>query len=528
MEKRKLKVVLTSLAFPRRDLSPALVGLAECAKHDTTICQQVNFQIAQFQYRDDMDRIADDLCSKRGDVYGFSCYVWNIHECLKLAQIIKTRFPKAVVLLGGPEASGLSDYLIHTYRFVDYIIKGDGEESFTKFLLYLLHKTARSEVPGLVCLNRAGETLFNPNGSPPDIHRLPSPYAAEDYLDYLDNCHEPVTVTFETTRGCPFRCRYCCWGSQRVRFHSLDRVQNDLERLLSHPAVGRIYITDSDIFLNKKRGKMILKFLLNKNYRNIPVIFEVNPEILDEETTRLIAQFHEDEFAFGLQSSSPSVLESINRRFNPLRYKENITRLKRYNPDIRIWFSLIIGLPGDCLTTFKESLAFAISMEPSSLYIHEFLCLPGSEFFDAQEKYGILCQKEAPHKLLYHRTFGKRDYLKAKELGFYTSLFHNYRFIKEPLYSLWHTSGTKEWMLLHYYERLMEFTRFQIDLTEGKSIKEIPSFLFDEYYQRITSNRILTNTLRSIFYEFYEMLEKEKERNSMISLRGIDERCALI
>jgi hypothetical protein len=189
--------------------------------------------------------------------------------------------------------------------------------------------------------------------------------------------------------------------------------------------------------------------------------------------------------------------------------------LKSVNPEVKIWFSLIVGLPGDSLATFKQSLAFAVRMLPHSLYIHEFLCLPGSEFFKEQAKYGFLCQTEAPHKLIYHRTFGQRDYFAAKELGFYVSLFQYHGFIKEPLFTLWEKTNTPEINLLHWYERFVEFLRHRIDLTGGKDVKDIPSFLFDEYYQKANGDNELTSRLKSLFDRFYEMLENELENDAL-------------
>ncbi|MBI4713417.1 MAG: radical SAM protein [Planctomycetes bacterium] len=516
MDTKTLKVILAALAFPKRDLSPALVSLAEFARQDKTLSQAVEINLQQFLYTDNAEGIVDGLCQRPADVYGFSCYVWNIHQCMQVARAIKSKLPQAIILLGGPEASGLAKYLLECYPFVDYIVKDEGEEPFTKFLLSQVGGLNLSQVPALVYRNESGTTIENPKTAAVELAVLPSSFSSAYYLNYLGAVKEPVTITFETSRGCPFGCRYCTWGGRRVRFHQLERVFAELSRMLNHPSVGRIYITDSDILINRQRGKAILNFLLAHNRRRIPVIFEVNPEVLDDETTDLIAQFGEDEFAFGLQSSSPTVLKSINRRFNPTRYRQNIVKLKESNPDIRIWFSLIIGLPGDCLTTFKESLAFAVSMSPHSMYIHEFLCLPGSEFFNNQDKYGILCQTEAPHKLLYHRTFGRKDYLAVKELGFYVSLFHYYKWIKEPLLTLWQASGEPATALLSYYERFVEFLRNRIDLTGGKNVKEIPSFLFDEYYQRIVADQTLGVQLQALFDEFYAMLEQELENKILV------------
>ncbi|MBI5360160.1 MAG: radical SAM protein [Planctomycetes bacterium] len=503
----KFKVTLTSLAFPDRDLSPALVGLKLCAQQDAFAADKTVFSIKQFQYSVNPEYAFGKLLEEKADLYGFSTYVWNIHESLALAEKLKTALPGTAIVFGGPEASGLAGFILDKYSFVDVVVLGEGEVVFTE----LLKKFCTGETPaglaGIAYRDEKNGVVVNPPGTAPfSLNGRKSQSMDEEYLAYLDGAPRPVTVTFETMRGCPFKCRYCSWavGGGNVRFKPLSEVFEGLKPLLAHPKTGRVFITDSDLFVNKKRGKEILRFLLENNTRKLPVIFEMNPELVDDEIVELVAQFDEDEFAFGLQSSSEAVLESINRKFNPHLYRQNVQKLRKAKPDSKIWFSLIVGLPGDTLETFKDSLNFAIAMRPHSLYIHEFLCLPGTEFYKDQEKYGISCQTEAPHKLLYHRTFSAGDYYQAKKIGFYVSLLHYFPEIKDSFFEM-HKAGRKltfEGTLLSLYVEFMVMLEDRIDLLNGNAVEDIPSFVFDEYYKKIGADMEKTAMLKDLFNEF--------------------------
>lgn len=503
----KFKVTLAALAFPDRDLSPALVGLKLFAQQDSFAADKTVFSIRQFQYSVNTGYAFGKLLAENADLYGFSAYVWNIHESLALAEMLKTALPKTKIVFGGPEASGLAAFILDKYSFVDVVVLGEGEVVFTE----LLKKFCAGETPaglaGTAYRDEKNGVVVNPPRIEPfSLSGRKSQCMDEEYLAYLDGAPRPVTVTFETMRGCPFKCRYCSWavGSGNVRFKPLNEVFDGLKPLLAHPKAGRIFITDSDLFVNKKRGKEILRFLLENNTRKLPVIFEMNPELIDDEIVELVAQFDEDEFAFGLQSSSEAVLDSINRKFNPHLYRQNVQKLRKAKPDSKIWFSLIVGLPGDTLETFKDSLNFAIAMRPHSLYIHEFLCLPGTEFYKDQEKYGISCQAEAPHKLLYHRTFSTEDYYQAKKTGFFVSLLHYFPDIKDSLYEI-HSTGRKltfEGTLLSLYVEFMVMLEDRIDLLDGNDVEAIPSFVFDEYYKKISADKAKTAMLKDLFDEF--------------------------
>ena len=63
------------------------------------------------------------------DVYGFSCYIWNIETVLKLCKILKKLRPERKIFLGGPEVSFDSTEVLTQNPFVDYIVCGEGERA---------------------------------------------------------------------------------------------------------------------------------------------------------------------------------------------------------------------------------------------------------------------------------------------------------------------------------------------------------------------------------------------------------------
>ena len=80
------------------------------------------------------------------------------------------------------------------------------------------------------------------------------------------------------------------------------------------------------------------------------------------------------------------------------------------NPDANIKFSLIVGLPGDNFESFCKSLEFVISLNPTDIYVHDLLVLPGSEMYENPEKFNlimkvlILTTKTNHHDYFIHKT----------------------------------------------------------------------------------------------------------------------------
>ena len=60
---------------------------------------------------------------------GFSCYIWNIEKMLKFAENLKKLLPEIYIVFGGPEVSFYEEKEFRgLYPFVDFLIRGEGEE----------------------------------------------------------------------------------------------------------------------------------------------------------------------------------------------------------------------------------------------------------------------------------------------------------------------------------------------------------------------------------------------------------------
>ena len=66
-------------------------------------------------------------------IVGFSCYVWNYEYNKIFAKAIKEKYPRCVIVFGGHQVNADSD--VCDLEYVDYVLLGEGEESFRLLLL---------------------------------------------------------------------------------------------------------------------------------------------------------------------------------------------------------------------------------------------------------------------------------------------------------------------------------------------------------------------------------------------------------
>lgn len=54
-------------------------------------------ELAEYTIKDPVMNIVTDLVRKKPDVIGFSCYIWNIEETIKVIKMIKRLIPPFIL-----------------------------------------------------------------------------------------------------------------------------------------------------------------------------------------------------------------------------------------------------------------------------------------------------------------------------------------------------------------------------------------------------------------------------------------------
>ena len=176
----KQEVRLVTISFPGRDLNLAPVSLKSFALKDNKIGEKYSINISQYEINTTNDAIFLDLSRFKADMYGFTTYVWNIDKILELSKRLKALYSNALILLGGPEVTGIGEKLLEKHRYLDFIFVGEGEFSFIAFL----DMTDLNLVPGLVYRNN-GTVFSNPEQAFESLNELSLPYETKEYRDGL-------------------------------------------------------------------------------------------------------------------------------------------------------------------------------------------------------------------------------------------------------------------------------------------------------------------------------------------------------
>ena len=389
------KIVLTTLnsKYIHSSLSPWCLraGVKEYS------CTSFDCEVIEGTVNEDISLFAQKIIDKKPDIIGFSIYIWNKKKTYSLIEIIKNELRDVPLVAGGPEVAYNPCEVLSENKNIDYILSGEGEYPFAALADRLANSEDISGICGL-SFRKNGEIISNEpyisNDDPP------SPYSAE----YLSNLNGRIAY-LETSRGCPYSCAFCLSGRcENVRFFDVEKSKQNM-LLLANSGAKTIKLLDRTFNADRKRAKEIFSFIISEYGKRIPIgvcfHFEISGELLDEETLSLLSEAPRGaiQFEIGIQSFNPQTLQSINRRSETSKLKENIkSLLKRKN--IHIHIDLIAGLPYEDLKSFENSFDEAYFLGSDMLQLGFLKLLHGAPMRENTDKYPCEFSEAPPYEVL--------------------------------------------------------------------------------------------------------------------------------
>ncbi|HLL48438.1 MAG TPA: cobalamin B12-binding domain-containing protein [Longimicrobiaceae bacterium] len=128
------KVVFVELTIYER-VFPLISGYLQAfACKDPAIAREYEFEQFTTSVKSPVDDILPRLLRAAGDVYAFSCYVWNMALVRRLVAGLQAARPHARILLGGPQVMHQAVRYLSPENENLLIANGEGEHTFAGLL----------------------------------------------------------------------------------------------------------------------------------------------------------------------------------------------------------------------------------------------------------------------------------------------------------------------------------------------------------------------------------------------------------
>lgn len=319
----------------------------------------------------------DDVIKQasNSDIVAFSCTTPSFPYAERIAGKLKRLNPKIHTVVGGYHASAVPNETIKS-EYIDQVVVGEGETA-------MLAIVRGNREPIL-----HGARSFFDNLPWPDRELIKNERTIEVAVEQAG---QRITA-FQSHRGCPFRCKYCLDGENKVLYPEFgvnDRIPigyRDVDDLLDEiEAVTERYNLDLFKFTDPTWNTSIpwvLEFCRKKIARKIDVPFypAVHAGLVTEEMAHLLKEAGCHEVACGVESGSPKILKQIGKGTSVKTIKRGVRFAQKAGIIVRGYF--ILGMPDENEEDIRltEKLAEELELDEYGFTI---LCpYPGTTMYD--------------------------------------------------------------------------------------------------------------------------------------------------
>ena len=327
------------------------------------------------------------------DIIGLSSTTVAFQRSTTLAQEIKGTFPDLPIVIGGAHATSNIESVMSNSVF-DYLIYGEGEETFVDLLHALEEKNVLSSITGLAYRENGILKINQPREYIRDIDTIPFP--AYDLIPDLTVYHPdpsnyrfiPV-VNIITSRGCPNQCTFCdnsIFG-RKLRQRSPENVVAEIEFLVKEYGVRENAFVDDTFTIGKQRIQDIFTLLQQKGIQiSWTCMSRINT--VDYETLAFMKKMGCWKIKFGIESGDESILKTIRKNIDLKTAREVIGYCKKLKISTTGFF--IIGHPGETKESIEKTIRYVLDVPLDDVVFTINTPMPGTVQYGEVEQYGTL------------------------------------------------------------------------------------------------------------------------------------------
>jgi radical SAM superfamily enzyme YgiQ (UPF0313 family) len=297
------------------------------------------------------------------------------------------------VIWGGPHATFFPEQV--RSPGIDAVCVGEGDAVLVE-LADALDDGAEHipELPGL-WVKRLDGTVYE--GEPrPLVRNLDSlPWPDRELLHQASRLHRISTRRhLIASRGCAYRCSYCYNHASLERaqgrgpwlaFRSVDDVLAEIEQLRSRWPTRFLYFLDDVLVMDRAWFERFA--LAYADHVRLPFCAHVRAELVDDETTRLLAHAGCRAVNLGIEAGDETVRrELLNRAMTDVQIEAACGRLRAAG--IRVVTPNIIGLPGTTMEHDLRTVALNKRCRPTHPSVSIYQPYPGTRLAERARELG--------------------------------------------------------------------------------------------------------------------------------------------
>ena len=332
------------------------------------------------------DKLRDVVRRAQPDVVLVTAITPMIYQAQTTLRIVRETVPAAVTVLGGIHPTFMYAQVLGEAPWIDYVVRGEGEEIAVELLRAIEAGTVRKErdtIRGIAYLEE-GKVVATP--ARPVIEDLDSLTPDWSLLEWDKYIYVPLDCRVAVpnfARGCPFTCRFCSqwkfWRKYRTR--DPKKFVDEIETLVRDYKVKFFILADEQPTINRKKFVALCEELVA---RNLPVHWGINTRVTDilrdEALLPLYRRAGLVHVSLGTEAAAQLKLDRFRKQTTIEQNKKAIRLLKENGMMAEAQF--IMGLENETKETIEETYRLALDWKPDMANWNMYTPWPFAELFE--------------------------------------------------------------------------------------------------------------------------------------------------
>ncbi|HOK41707.1 MAG TPA: radical SAM protein [bacterium] len=359
---------------------------------DAISCSKIKKVKNYYQYGLNDDEIIDLIKEYKPNLIGISnMFSLRSKEMFLLAEKIKRNLNNIEILVGGIYPTIFPEKTLES-KFIDYVIIGEGEESFTNFINAKINNLSYQTIDGFGYKENSEIKIKPKKNFIKNLDILPFPDREsinyEFYINYkmkLYGLGSNRKASIITSRSCPNRCSFCSMylsHGPHWRARSTENVIEEISYLVDRYKIEELFVMDDNFSLSKKRTLEICEKIIERKIKikwNTPNGLSANT--LDYEVLKKFKESGCKRICIAIESGDEYLRNKIiGKKLSDEKIKEVVTAANKLNLSIFAFY--IIGMPEETNESFNKTIKQIKELKLNGVATSFATPLPGTKLYD--------------------------------------------------------------------------------------------------------------------------------------------------
>lgn len=339
--------------------------------------------------RHGLKEIAEKIMAVNPDYVATTAITATVLDALEVLRIAKEVNPDIVTIIGGVHPTFLYSEVLES-GYVDYVVRGEGEETLKELLISLNRSGEPGNVRG-ISYKDGQKTVSTPDR--PFIQNLNSLHPAWDLVEWKDYRYFVIPGSrlgaVSTSRGCSHNCAFCSqqkFWHQSWRGRNPENVVEEIEHLMKTYGVNVFLLPDEHPTQSKERWESLLDMLIDRDL-GAYLLMETRVEdiVRDRDILYKYKKAGIVHIYIGVEATTQETLDLIKKDVRVETGMEAIRLIHEHGMITET--SFILGFPHETKKSIENTFELARVYNPDFAHFLALAPWPYADMFEELEPY---------------------------------------------------------------------------------------------------------------------------------------------